>query len=80
MATEKEASKAREQHSGMLESLGVHALGVDEIGKKGSKNFAVIAFIDKTNEKLPTHLKITSGKKEIMVPLKVQVSGKLKPE
>lgn len=80
MATEKEANKAREQHAALLESLGVHAIGVDEIGKKGLKNFGVIAFVEKPNKKLPTELKILSGKKEIKVPLVAQISNEFQAE
>jgi len=80
MATEKEANKAREQHSDMLESYGVHSIGIDEIGKKGSKNFGIIAFLEKHNKKLPAEVIIKSGNKKVTVPVVPQLSGKFKPE
>ena len=60
MATEKEANKARKEHEKMLYGLGVHSLAVDEVGKKGSRNFAVIAFTDKKSKPLPKELIIIS--------------------
>lgn len=80
MATEKEANKARAEHADYLASLGAHSLGVDEIGRKGSKKFAVFAFLLKENKKIPKELIIQSGKKKVSVPLIIQVAEKYKAE
>lgn len=80
MATEKQANKARDEHAELLYSLGVHSIGVDEIGKKGSKNFAVVAFIDKMVKSLPKELTVHAGSKKVNVPLLTQVKEKFKPE
>lgn len=80
MATEKEANKARELHQDLLASKGIHSIGVDVIGKKGSKKFGVIAFLEKKIEDLPTKLTIPKGKKKINVPLVIELSEKFKVE
>ena len=80
MATQKEANKAREQHHKLLISKGVHSIGIDVIGKKGSKNFGVIAMIEKKTDDLPEVLTITTGKKKVEVPLITQVHKKFKAE
>lgn len=82
MATEKEANKAREQHSDLLQSLGVHSIGVDLVGKKSAGKFAVIAYVDKQKhtKELPSELTILSGKKEIKVPVVPHVADQFKPE
>lgn len=80
MATEKDANKARKVHEKMLHSLGVHSIGVDEIGKKGSRNFAVIAFVDRKSKALPKELIISSGKKKIVVPLIAKYIERFKAE
>jgi hypothetical protein len=79
MATLKQANKAREKHYKKLEKLGAHSLGVDET-KKGSKDFAVIAFVEKDTKQLPKELEIDAGKKKVKVKVKSQVSGKFKAE
>jgi hypothetical protein len=82
MATLKQAHKAREKHYRMLEKLGAHSLGVDEVGKKDSGDFAVIAFVEKENKKMPGEVEITEGKKKVKVKVKVKpaISDKFKAE
>jgi hypothetical protein len=80
MATEKEANKARNLHSDMLQSLGVHSIGVDVIGKKDSKKFGIVAYVEKHVKDLPSELTILSGKKEIKVPVISQLADQFKPE
>ncbi len=80
MATEKEANKARDLHADRLESMGVHSLGVNLIGKKGSKDFCVVAFVEKHIKNLPTELEVPSGKKKVSVPLTTRLSSKFKAE
>ena len=50
------------------------------IGKKGSKNFGVIAMVEKKTDDLPEVLTITTGKKKVEVPLITQVHKKFKAE
>lgn len=80
MATEKEAHKAREQHTDYLTKLGVHSIGVDVIGDPKGKNFGVIAYVEKDNKKLPQELIIQNGKKKVSVPLHAQTTSRFKPE
>lgn len=80
MATEKEAQKAREQHTDYLTKLGVHSIGVNVIGDPKEKNFGVVAFVEKDNKKLPQELIIQNGKKKVSVPLQAKTTTKFKPE
>jgi hypothetical protein len=80
MATEKEANKAREQFYSLFESMGIHSLGVDEVGKKGSGLFCVVAFVEKPNRKIPAELTIMISRKKVMVPVRVELSRKFKAE
>lgn len=81
MATEREANLAREQHSDLLVKLGAHSIAVDEIGRKGDKGFAVIAFFDKKPSKpVPKTLEVKSGKRTLEVPLVVEIMNRLTPE
>ena len=75
MATEKEANKAREEHSDYLTSLGAHAILVDELKREGSKTFGVIAFFaQKPSEPVPAELEIKSGGKKKKIPFAVRVT------
>ena len=80
MATQKQANLARERHSSSLQSLGAHAIAVDEIKRKGGKTFAVIAFFDHEPDNIPQTLKVKTGKKMLEVPLVARVSERFKPE
>ena len=80
MATEKEANKAREQYYHLFESMGIHSVGVDEAGKKGSGLFCLVVFVEKPNKKIPAEVMIMSGRKKIMVPVRVELSRKFKAE
>jgi hypothetical protein len=80
MATEKEASKAREVHSDFLRELGAHAIAVDLL-KRGGKSFGVVAVVEKEpSEPVPDSLEIKSGKKTVEVPLTLLVSPKARLE
>src|SRR5689334_15983131 len=76
MASEKQANKAREEYSTFLQSLGVHAIGVDQIKKKGEKEFAVIAYLEKKNPKLPGTLIVNDGNKRVEVPVVAKIAEK----
>lgn len=79
MASEKEANRARAQHSDFLRKLGAHSIGVDE-GKR-VKGFVVIAFFDKTPAHgVPQTLTIKSGKRTIAVPVVVERMKMPSPE
>ena len=80
MASEREANRAREQHSDMLRGLGAHAIAVDEIGRKGGKTFAVIAYFEKKPAGVPAALEIKSGRRTLEVPLVAQIMERFKPE
>ena len=84
MATEKEAHKAREEHSDFLRSLGAHAILVDKVQAKrgGAKSkqasgeaFGVIVFVkEKPSEPVPKELEIESGGKKKKIPLAVKIT------
>lgn len=78
MITEKLANLAREKHTDFLMNLGVHAISVDERENIGEKTFGVTAYVEQQTDKLPSCLKIKSGKKIIEVPLTVKVAEKFK--
>lgn len=80
MATEREANLAREQHSDFLRKMGAHAIAVDEVKRKGSEAFAVIAFFEKKPEDTPETLEVKKGKGKVQVPLVVRIEEKFKPE
>jgi hypothetical protein len=81
MATEKEANKAREEHSDYLTALGAHAILVDQIKRGGSKTFAVIAFCEREPAKpVPAELEIKSGGKKKKIPLAVRITPMAKLE
>ena len=81
MASEKEANRAREQHSDFLRQLGAHSIAVDEIKSRGEKSFAVVAFFArKPAEPLPETLEVTSGKRKLAVPLVAQIMKMPSPE
>lgn len=78
MATQKQANMARQKHLKLLVSKGVHSIGVNVV-EKGSKKYEVIAMSEKEIN-LPKELTIKAGDKKIIVPLKVQLTKKLKAE
>lgn len=80
MATEKQANIARNTHKDLLDTLGAHSIGVGTVTKKGKKTFAVVAYTDSKDAKMPEHLEITDKGKSLKVPLVVQVEGKFKLE
>jgi hypothetical protein len=80
MASEREANRAREQHSDRLRELGAHAIAVDEIGRKGGETFAVIAYFEKKPAGVPAALEIRIGKRTLAVPLVARVMERFKPE
>ena len=81
MANEREANRAREQHSDLLRELGAHAIAVDEISRKGEKTFAVVAYFEKKPAAgFPAALEIKSGKRALEVPLVARVVEKFRPE
>jgi hypothetical protein len=70
MASEKEANRARAEHSEFLKNLGAHSIGIEEIKLKGAKGFAVVAFFDRKPEKgIPQSLNIKIGNRRLAVPL-----------
>jgi hypothetical protein len=75
MATEKEANKARAEHSDFLRKLGAHSILVDKI-KRGKENtFGVIAFIEKEpSGPLPDELEIETGGEKKKIPFAVRVT------
>ena len=81
MATEKQAHRARQEHSSSLRELGAHAIAVDQLEHQGKRTFAVIAFIEhKPSNPLPNALMIKSGKKTIEVPMVWRVTPMAKLE
>ncbi len=80
MASEKAANLAREKHSDLLRDLGAHGITVDEVGGKGEKSYAVVAFFEKKPKGIPDTLEVRSGKKTLQVPLVAQVVEKFRPE
>lgn len=81
MASEREANRARDEHSDFLRRLGAHSVAVYEIEARGHKGFAVIAFFARKPEgPLPESLEITSGKRKLAVPLVAQVMKPPAPE
>lgn len=80
MASKNDANKAREEYSELLQSLGAHAIGVDEIKKKDKRTFAVIAYMKKQNPDLPGHLTVSAGNKKVMVPLVAKIADKFEAE
>lgn len=80
MATEKQANIARNKHKDLLDTLGAHSVGVDQVTQQGKKTFAVIAYTEKKGPKMPEHLEITEKGKSLKVPLVVQVEEKFKLE
>jgi hypothetical protein len=80
MPTERQANLAREQHADYLRQLGAHAIAVDEVKRKGGKDYAVIAFFEQQPESVPRTLEVKSGKKTLEVPLVARVQEKFKPE
>jgi hypothetical protein len=81
MATLREANLARKEYSRALFDLGAHAFAVDEVSRKGTKTFAVIAYFeDKPPRALPRNLEVTAGKRKVKVPLVVKVMEKYRLE
>ena len=81
MASEKEANRARAQHSDYLRRLGAHSIAVYEIKSRGEKCFAVIAyFAQKPAGPIPETLEVTSGKRKLTVPLVAQIMKMPSPE
>ena len=80
MTSENDANLAREQHADLLRQLGAHAIAVDEVKRKGDKDYAVIAFFEQKPSGVPRKLEVKRGKKKLEVPLVARVQEKFKPE
>jgi hypothetical protein len=80
MPNERDANLAREQHSDFLRRLGAHAIAVDEVPRKGGKDFGVIAFFEKKPAGAPSTLQVKRGKTTVEIPLVTRVQEKFKPE
>ena len=75
MATEKEANKAREEHSDFLRELGAHAILVDKVRRGKENTFGVIAFFEREPpESAPDELEIESGGGKKKVPFVARVA------
>ena len=75
MATEKEANKAREEHSDYLRKLGAHAILVDKVKRGKQDTFGVIAFCEEEpSGEVPNELEIESGGEKKKVPFAVRVT------
>jgi hypothetical protein len=72
MASEEQANRARKQHGRTLMERGVHAIGV-EAGKNG---WTVVAHVEPGKVvTLPQSLPVSSGGKNVTVPLKIRRSA-----
>jgi hypothetical protein len=81
MASEKEANRARDEHTEYLRRLGAHSIAVDEIKQGGEKSFAVVAFFSqKPTVPIPETLEVTSGRRKLAVPLVAQIMKMPSPE
>ena len=81
MASEKEANRARAEHSEYLRRLGAHSIAVDEIKGRGEKGFAVVAFFSqKPTVPIPETLEVTSGRRKLAVPLVARIMKMPSPE
>ena len=80
MATEREANRAREQHSDTLRGMGAHAIMVDEVKRGGEPTFAVIALFEKKPADAPKVLEVVKGKTRVQVPLVVRAAKKYELE
>ena len=81
MASEKEANRARAEHSDFLRRLGAHSIAVDEIERRGEKSFVVVAlFARRPAVPIPETLEVTSGKRKLAVPLVAQIMKMPSPE
>jgi hypothetical protein len=81
MASEREANRARAEHSDLLRRLGAHSIGVDEWRQSGETGFAVIAFFeDKPEVNLPQTLEIKAGNRTVSVPLVFEIMKTPSPE
>lgn len=81
MASEKEANRARDEHSEYLRRLGAHSIAVYEIGKGGGKSFAVVAYFSrKPAVPIPLALEVASGRRKLSVPLVAQIMKTPSPE
>ena len=81
VASEKEANRAREEHSEHLRRLGAHSIAVDEIGRGGGKSFAVVAYFSQQPAgPIPETLEVTSGGRTLFVPLVAQIMKMPSPE
>jgi hypothetical protein len=75
MATEKEANKARDEHSDFLRGLGAHAILVDKVKRGKEDTFGVIAFCEQPpSGPVPKELEIESGGEKKKVPFAVRVT------
>jgi hypothetical protein len=75
MATEKEANKARAEHSDYLRKLGAHAILVDKVKRGKQDTFGVIAFCEhEPSGAVPDELEIESGGEKKKVPFAVRVT------
>ena len=80
MATERDANLAREQHAEALRRLGAHAIAVDEVTRKGEKQFAVIAFFEAKPRRSRAPWKSRAARRRLEVPLVAASQAKFKPE
>ncbi|HYG82038.1 MAG TPA: hypothetical protein VD861_16690 [Pyrinomonadaceae bacterium] len=81
MASEKEANRARDEHSDFLRRLGAHSIAVYEIRRGGEKSFAVVAyFSQKPAVPIPETLEVASGRRKLAVPLVAQIMKTPSPE
>lgn len=80
VASEKDADLARQTHEAFLRDLGAHGITIDEIKRKGSKSFAVVALFENEPVQMPDTLEIRKGKKTLTVPLVARVTEKFRPE
>ena len=79
MTTEGDANLARDKYSEFLQKIGAHAIAVDEVKRRGAKDFAVIAYFEEKPDDVPATLEVKSGKKTLTVPLVARVQEKFKP-
>ncbi|HWT01007.1 MAG TPA: hypothetical protein VN256_12235 [Pyrinomonadaceae bacterium] len=81
MASEKEANRARDEHSDFLRRLGAHSIAVYEIKQGREKNFAVVAYFSREPAvPIPETLEVASGRRKLSVPLVAQIMKMPSPE
>jgi hypothetical protein len=81
MANEKQANKAREQHSGEFVRMGAHAIEVAPGGEFGKQGFVLVAHVTpKKKHFLPERVVTTMQGKKIEVEVIAKPSKPFKPE